>query len=293
MTGADTRTIRQLFKDWRSGSAEAGQQMAQRVADWYYAIATSRLGEQRGKAPCDAACAAFGGGIIQMTESRQVESWAHGLITAEVQKADGRARDGDEPSLYTREQRPKPLLVKARRDLPAEVALLEAVYGQHADRSRIEELAAPLGGNPLGILEARYRVKRWLRDHARVRFDVVPDKPILDRAPLPLYESDRMASTQEEAQFELWMLTDLDLCKDIAEFAHFSIALRGGLPAGDATPAPLPSTARAEQATAPTSTATKAAAGLGAVALVGILAALLIVAAIVIVGVVVFGGLLG
>ena len=26
------------------------------------------------------------------------------------------------------------------------------------------------------------------------------------------------------------MISDIDLCKDIAEFAHFSIALRGGLP---------------------------------------------------------------
>ena len=26
------------------------------------------------------------------------------------------------------------------------------------------------------------------------------------------------------------MISDINLCKDIAEFAHFSIALRGGLP---------------------------------------------------------------
>jgi hypothetical protein len=230
MSGAETRSIRQLFKDWRAGDAAAGQGMAQRVADWYYAVATSRLGEQRGRKPCDAACAAFGSGIVQVSDSRQLEGWAHGLITTEIEKGGSRARDGDDPSLYTREQKPKGLLVRAREALPAEVALLEAVYGAHADRGQIEELAGPLGGNPIGILEARYRVKRWLRDNARVRFDVVPDKPILDRAPMPLYEADRMASTAEEAQFELWMLTDLVLCKDIAEFAHFAIALRGGLP---------------------------------------------------------------
>jgi hypothetical protein len=43
-----------------------------------------------------------------------------------------------------------------------------------------------------------------------------------------------MASPQEEINFEQWMISDLDLCRDIAEFAHFAIALRGGLPAGDA-----------------------------------------------------------
>jgi hypothetical protein len=238
MSDADRRSIKQLFKDWRSGDPASGQMMAQRVADWYYAIATSRLGEQRGKGPCEAACGAFGAGIVQVTEPRQIEGWAHGLITTEVVRSGTRARDGDDPSLYTRGQQPKALLVQARDKLPDEVALLSAVYGERAAREQIDALAAPLGGSPLGILEARYRVKRWLRDNARVRFEVVPDKPILDRAPLPLYEADRMASTAEEAQFELWMLTDLDLCKDIAEFAHFSIALRGGLPERAASPPP-------------------------------------------------------
>lgn len=239
MSAGKSRTVRQLFKEWRSGDAEAGQIMAQRVADWYYAISTSRLGEDRGKQPCDQACAAFGSGIIEVTDSRKVEGWAHEIITAQVREAGSRATDGDKPSLYTRNQSPKGLLARARSALPEEVALLEAVYGAQADRSQIAALAEPLGGNPLGILEARYRVKRWLRDNAKVKFDVVPDKPILDRAPLPLYEADRMASTAEESQFELWMLTDLDLCKDIAEFAHFSIALRGGLPAAGATPVPV------------------------------------------------------
>lgn len=261
MSGAETRSIRQLFKDWRAGDAAAGQGMAQRVADWYYAVATSRLGEQRGRKPCDAACAAFGSGIVQVSDSRQLESWAHGLITTELEKGGSRARDGDDPSLYTREQKPKGLLVRAREALPAEVALLEAVYGAHADRGRIDELAAPLGGNPIGILEARYRVKRWLRDNARVRFDVVPDKPILDRAPMPLYEADRMASTAEEAQFELWMLTDLDLCKDIAEFAHFAIALRGGLPAErPAAPERASASVKPQQPTAPSPAAAPVAA---------------------------------
>jgi hypothetical protein len=43
-----------------------------------------------------------------------------------------------------------------------------------------------------------------------------------------------MATPQEEINFEQWMISDLDLCRDIAEFAHFAIALRGGLPAGAA-----------------------------------------------------------
>lgn len=233
MSATERRTTRQLFKEWRSGDAQAGQLMAQQVADWYYAIATSRLGEKRGRGPCDAACVAFGQGVVDITESRKLVPWAHSLIVEQLKGAGNRAADGDDPSAYTGSKRPKALLLAAREVLPKEVELLEVVYGADADRSRIEALSKPLGGNPLGILKARYAVKRWLRDNRSVPFEVAPDKPVLDRAPLPLYEADRMASSGEESQFEQWMLTDIDLCKDIAEFAHFSIALRGGLPSAE------------------------------------------------------------
>ncbi|MFK7927968.1 MAG: hypothetical protein AB8H79_07250 [Myxococcota bacterium] len=236
MSQSESRTTRELFKEWRSGDAQAGQLMAQQVADWYYAISTSRLGESRGRGPCDEACAHFGQGVVEITESRQLIPWAHSLIAEQVKNVGTRATDGDEPSAYSGQRRPKSLLSSARRALPNEVELLLAVYGSDADRSQIDILATPLGGNPLGILEARYRVKRYLRDKKGVPFEVAPEKPVLDRAPLPLYEADRMANSQEEAQFEQWMLTDLELCKDIAEFAHFSIALRGGLPAASTGP---------------------------------------------------------
>ena len=49
MSSTDTRSTRELFRAWRSGDGEAGQVMAQRFADWYYAIATSRLGEAAGR----------------------------------------------------------------------------------------------------------------------------------------------------------------------------------------------------------------------------------------------------
>lgn len=237
MTTGDPRTTRQLFKEWRSGDAEAGQTMAQRVADWYYAIATSRLGERRGRGPCERACAAFGAGIVGVTDSRQLVGWAHGLIEEEIRTAGNRATDGDDPSAYTGRKRPKALLAQCKQDLPDEIRLLEVVYGADSDRSQIDAMAASLGGNPMGILKSRYAVKRWLRDQGGIAFEVAPVEPILDRAPMPLYEADRMASTTEEAQFEHWMLTDLDLCKDIAEFAHFSIALRGGVPEPSSEPA--------------------------------------------------------
>jgi len=252
MSATERRTTRQLFKEWRSGDAQAGQLMAQQVADWYYAIATSRLGEQRGRKPCDAACAAFGQGVVDITESRKLVPWAHSLIVTQMKSAGTRAADGDEPSAYTGRSKPKALLLAAREALPDQIALLEVVYGADADRSRIDELAEPLGGNPLGILEARYAVKRWLRDNRTVPFEVAPDKPVLDRAPLPLYEADRMASSAEEAQFEQWMLTDLELCKDIAEFAHFSIALRGGLPTAEEIAASQPKERALPEPEAPT-----------------------------------------
>ena len=72
--------------------------MAQRFADWYYAIAVSRLGEARGSGPCDTACQRFGEGIVQVSESRALVQWAHDIVLTEVSRAGGVARDGDEPN---------------------------------------------------------------------------------------------------------------------------------------------------------------------------------------------------
>ncbi len=233
MAETDTRSTKELFREWHAGDGQAGQVMAQRFADWYYAIATSRLGEERGRIPCENACQRFGEGIVEVTESRNLITWAHDLIVTELEPAGGRATDGDEPNAYTNNQAPKDLLCRARESLADEVRLLELVYSGGSDNAEIERLAAPLGGNPLGVLKARYSVKRWLRDQEAVPFEVAPENPVLDRAPLPLYESARMATPAEEINFEHWMISDIDLCKDIAEFAHFAIALRGGLPSAE------------------------------------------------------------
>jgi hypothetical protein len=287
---ADARSTKDLFKDWRQGDAAAGQLMAQRFADWYYAIATSRLGEGRGRRPCEVACQKFGEGIVKVSDGRKLVPWAHEIIKSELEKAGARITDGDEPNAYTNNQAPKGLLARARGDLSAEVALLEACYGGRSSAAEIEALAAPLGGNPLGVLRARYRVKQWLRDRTGVPFDVAPDQPILDRAPLPLYESGRMATIAEEDSFEQWMISDLNLCRDIAEFAQFAIALRGGVPA--TPPKPTQSLGRAPVAApveAPVAASTSsagAAAAAGGLALVGIGAAGLLV--LVVLGAIVF-----
>jgi hypothetical protein len=278
MTTTDTRSTKDLFRQWRSGDAEAGQVMAQRFADWYYAIATSRLGDRAGREPCEKACARFGEGVVKQTDARQLVKWAHEVIQEELKGRGERARDGDEPSAYTGNQKPKDLLVKARRALPAEVKLLEVAYGGRADESEVQRIAEPLGGMPLGVLKARYRVKQWMRDNARVPFEVAPNDPVLDRAPLPLYEAGKMANETEEANFEQWMLSDLDLCKDIAEFAQFSIALRGGLPADVAQPT-MNAPAAADDDDLTMGTGTKAA--LGGAALIAVVGGGLVVVAII------------
>lgn len=219
MSGTDTRSIKVLFREWRQGDAEAGQIMAQRFADWYYAIATSRLGEEAGRVPCEVACSKFGEGVASVSESRNLVTWAHKIIQDELAGKGARVTDGDAANAYTGNQRPKALLARARTALPDDVAMLEACY-RHGSTENLE---------PLPVLKARYRVKQWLRSNG-VPFDVAPDDPVLDRAPMPLYESGRMATPDEEVNFEQWMISDLELCKDIAEFAHFAIALRGGLP---------------------------------------------------------------
>lgn len=290
MTATDTRNTKQLFSEWRKGDAAAGGIMAQRFADWYYAIATSRLGEKLGARPCENACARFSQGVVQITDARALVQWAHEIIQDELKGAGDRVRDGDEPNAYTGKKSPKALLNAAKAALPAEVRLLEAVYGGKAPASEIDTLAEPLGGNPLGILRARYRVKAWLRDNKRVPFDVAPESPILDRAPLPLYESGRMATPAEEANFEQWMISDHDLCKDIAEFATFSIALRGGLPEMKAEPAKA-EVRKSEAPAAESSGASAAgAAAAGGIAIVVVGGGLALVVVLLIVAYFVMGG---
>lgn len=246
MSAAAPQSTKQLFRAWRSGDAEAGQAMAQRITDWYYAISTSHLGESGGEPALQQARSLFGQGVVEVTDARALVPWAHGLIATEIQNAGSRIADCDDPSFYTNGKRPKTLLVSARATCGPEMELLEACYSSATSDAQIDALAEPLGGNPLGILKARYRVKRFLRDTHGVPLEVAPEEPNLDRAPLPLYEAVRMANAAEETNFEHWMLTDLDLCRDIAEFAHFAIALRGGLPASaPATPSPTPAPATA------------------------------------------------
>jgi hypothetical protein len=264
MAETDTRSIKVLFREWRKGDAEAGQIMAQRFADWYYAIATSRLGEEGGREPCEVACRKFGEGVASVSESRALVSWAHKIIQEELAGLGERVTDGDDANAYTGNQRPKTLLARARQALPEEVELLERCY-RHGSDEQLE---------PLPVLKARYKAKQWLRDNCNVPFDVAPDEPVLDRAPMPLYESGRMATPAEEVNFEQWMISDLDLCKDIAEFAHFAIALRGGLPESSPEPEPVQSSNApdpiddAPVATGGGSGKAVAAAGMGAGALV-------------------------
>jgi hypothetical protein len=281
MAPKDTRTTKDLFRAWRSGDAEAGQAMAQRFADWYYAIATSRLGESGGREPCARACQRFGEGVVQVTESRNLVPWAHAIIADELSRRGGRAMDGDEKTAYTGGKSPKQLLAKARRALPGEIAVLEACYGRGAPDSELERLAKPYGGVPLGVLKARYTVKSYLKKSQAVPFDVAPDDPVLDRAPLPLYESGRMATAAEENSFEQWMLTDIDLCRDIAEFAQFAVALRGGVPEVAPEPRRAPERPRGE-VEAPPSAPSRAggliAAGGAAAVIVIVLAVVVLVA---------------
>ena len=86
----------------------------------------------------------------------------------------------------------------------------------------------PHGGHPHAVLSARYQLKRWLAESEGVAFVELPVAPSSDRAPLPLYEAGRMLSKAEDDSFEQWMLSDLSLCRDVAEFAPFALALRGG-----------------------------------------------------------------
>ncbi len=234
-------TVQQLFKRWRSErDATAGQQMAQKFSDWYYAITAARLGDRTGREPLEAACQAFEQGIVQVKRTSELVDWAHEIVAKEIERAGGRVGGGDFPNALTQKRSPTELLVAARSALPAhQVEVLALAFDPSVDAATLEARAEPYGGVPDAILEARYALKRYLRDSAGVELEVVPDQPNLDLAPLPLYEAARMTEGSEEAAFEKWLLSDIELCKDVAEFAAFAHALRAGAFRGNAAAAPL------------------------------------------------------
>lgn len=250
-------SVEDLFQKWRGGDGESGQAMAQKFTDWYYAVSASRLGDTQGRPPLQQACAAFAQGITTVTRAPDLIEWSHEIIQREVDGAGGRIAGGDFPNALTGHRSPTALLEQVRPQLdPAQVALLHAAYAPETTLSELTAMAEDHGGWPQAVLDARYAAKRALRNIARVNFAVVPDSPVLDRAPLPLYEAGRLASREEDAAFEKWLVTELDLCRDVAEFATFSHALRAGAfkapeivapPPAAPTPAPAPAPQAVEE----------------------------------------------
>lgn len=227
-------TVQQLFKKWRSGDAESGQSMAQRFSDWYYAIAAVNLGDRKGRQPLDRACQAFAQGIVNIQRPGDLVEWAYGLIQQEVGNAGGRSSAGDVGNALTGNRPPSKLLREARRGLdPDQVQLLHLVYSGSTDAAAIDRLAEGQGGMPVAVLRARYTLKRLLRTNANVGFQETPLELNLDRCPLPMYEAGLLANAEEVDAFEKWMLGEASVCRDVAEFAAFTHALRAGLLVGD------------------------------------------------------------
>jgi hypothetical protein len=217
-----------LFKEWRSGKPEAGQQLAQLVSDWFYAICSARFGESGGHHIFQTVSQQFGDGIVGVSHSSELVSWAHGLLLEEISKSDLQSTAENTASAYSGGHLPADLLLGVRAAMPSEVALLNAFYS-HQEEATVDALAADLGGLPGALLHARYAVKGWLKEQHDLPFEVIPDKPNMDLFPLPLYEAGQLKNQQENEGFETWMLDEPDICQDLAEFAPFASALRTGL----------------------------------------------------------------
>ena len=222
MAETPAQEVKALFKRWRSGDADAGVSMAQRFSDWYYAITVMRLGDQQARAPLERACQMFAQRIMDITKADELIDFAHRIVLDEVRQAGGRAQGSDSPNAMTNGQPPSKLLAKARTGMPAEqIQLLNQIYAGTS-------AASDPTSSPIEALQARHALKLWLSRNARVPFTVLPSEPVLDHAPLPLYEGARLRSEDEERVFEQWLLRDIELCKDIAEFSAFAHAIRGG-----------------------------------------------------------------
>ncbi len=266
MANQDTTSLPDLFKQWRGGDGNAGQEMARRFSDWYYAITVSRLGENEGRDPLQRSCDRFAREIVKLNSASQLMDWAQGIIRRELEQAGNRISGGDFPNALTDRRSPTELLQSAWSELPRQqLVLLDHAYNVDYDLDTLVEEAEEAGGFPIALLRARLSLKRWLRDARGVPLAVVPDEPNLDCAPMPIYEAGRMTAENEEARFERWMLSRFELCRDVAEFAVFSLAMRSGAlhdapppdraapvaaPSAPQEPAPSAAPARAQPAPA-------------------------------------------
>jgi hypothetical protein len=220
MPKAEQSSPETLFHHWRRGDESAGKAMAQRFTDWYYAMAVSRLGEPQGEAAFRTATSKFSKGVLKQEDPRRLLSWAHQIARKQIHAVldQGRPIRGDLPNAFTRRRPPSAMLQEARGHLPEPMSVLERCY-RGGEGVEVD---------PLRVLRARYALKTWLRAHMDVPFRVTPHEPDPDRAPLAYYEAGRMANETEETLFELYMLNDQEICQDVAEFAHFAMALRSG-----------------------------------------------------------------
>jgi len=217
MTSASTQRTSTLFQQWRRGNANAGKAMAQRFTDWFYTLSVLRHGEKEGDAGFRTACEQFSQNIGKVADVRQLHAWAHDLASKHILVSSA-PKKGDAPNAYTGEKSPSALLRSSSDALQSDLDLLLRLFHQ-GDRN-IDAIRA---------YNARLRVKAWLRDHAGIPFKVVPSKADPDLAPVPYYEASALDGRTTKA-FELFLLEEPVLCRDLAEFAAYTHALRAGLP---------------------------------------------------------------
>ncbi len=224
-------TPTELYVQWRAGDPQAAPELARRFTDWYQAIAQARLGPDRAAGPFARTCSRFQGGILNIRNPVDLVPWAHSLIAEELNREESGA-----PSSDLAEGRLARLQQALEALPPATRALLMTAYGP--GRESLTALAAPLGGLPFALLEARDALKAALAALGE-RF---PDAGVVpDHAPLPYYEAGR--TTPEEASaIETWLLSEPLTCRDLVAFAPWTHALRvyGAVQASKAPAADLP-----------------------------------------------------
>jgi hypothetical protein len=239
-------SVQHLFRQWRGGDAEAGKVMAQKFSDWYYAVTTVRVADGSGREPLERACQGFAQGIVTVTRPSALVDWAHGLLEVQLQSIGrgleaGPCSGGDYPNALTKKQSPTQLIQASAQSMdPAQLRLLAHAFDGATPIETLEQIGDEMGGLPFAMLDARYALKRKIHSSAEIPFAVVPNESDMDRAPISLYEAGRLASADEVCSLEKWLLSDIDLCKDIAEFSAFVHALRGGALSAHLSTQPAP-----------------------------------------------------
>ena len=207
--------IEKLFINWYNNEdPEAASKMVYRFELWFDSLSLFYLGENSQKQQIyKKICQTFSSNIKQIRKPKELVPFAHDILHKTLPKEI--LTEKDYTSSMLNERSAGDLIKEVWGNLsPSEQSILLQNYQSSEPVSNLYKL-----------LSARASLKRLLQQ-VGINFMILEQNPDPDLIPLPLFEAGKLKSKDEERYFEYWLLNVESVCRDIAEFAPFTQALK-------------------------------------------------------------------